>query len=239
MKTLPDRPVVYLLPGLLCDDIVWEPQVRSLGADYDIRIPKFFGFDSLAAMARSVLATAPARFSIAGHSMGGRAAMEVFRLAPERIERLGLMDTGVHTVRDHEPERRAALTALGYEKGMGAVADAWIPPMIHPDHLSDTAMMDALRAMVMRATPEIFEGQQKALLERPDAGPLLPTIACPTMVLCGRQDAWSPFSHHVEIAADIKGAVLVPIEDSGHMVTMEQPQAVNAALRAWLETGAR
>ena len=234
MKPLPDRPVVYLLPGLLCDATVWAPQVRALEPDYEVRIPDFFGLDSIEAMARVVLQDAPARFCVAGHSMGGRVALEVFRLAPDRVERLGLMDTGVHGVRSHEAGTRQILIDLAYKDGMQAVADSWLPPMVHPKRVGDAALMDPLRAMILSASPEIFEGQQKALLGRRDATPLLAQIACPTLVLCGRQDGWSPFSHHVEIAAGIAGSVLVPVEDSGHMVTVERPEAVNAALCDWL-----
>ena len=235
MKPLADRPVVYLLSGLLCDaEGCWLPQMAALSPDFEVRALDFFGLDSIGAMAAKVLDAAPARFAVAGHSMGGRVAQEVYRRAPERVERLGLLDTGVHGPRPHEPAARQKLIDLAYDQGMAAVAETWLPPMVHPDRVADDALMAPLRAMVMRASPEIFEGQQKALLTRPDSGPLLKSIACPTLVLCGREDTWAPFSHHVEIAAEIRGSVLVPIEDCGHMVSVERPEAVNAALRAWL-----
>jgi pimeloyl-ACP methyl ester carboxylesterase len=117
---------------------------------------------------------------------------------------------------------------------MEALARQWLPPMVHPDRLNDAPMMRALTEMVCRATPEIFERQVRALLGRPDFGPLLPTIKCPTLVACGRQDAWSPLDQHEAIAAAIPSATLAVIEDSGHMTTVEAPAAVTGFLQAWL-----
>lgn len=111
------------------------------------------------------------------------------------------------------------------------MAARWLPPMLHPDH---SALLQPLTGMIMRSTPETFANQQRALLDRPDARTVLPLIQCPTLVLCGRQDAWSPVSQHEEIAASIAHAKLVIVEDCGHMSPVEQPAAVTDALREWL-----
>jgi pimeloyl-ACP methyl ester carboxylesterase len=235
---MPERPVLYLLPGLLCDEVTWAHQVEGLADLAEVRVPSFYGFDSLAAMAASVLAGAPDRFAVAGHSMGARVALELIRTAPERVERLALLDTGTHPVREGEPEKRQELVDLAFREGMAALAARWLPPMVHPDApRRDKALLETLTAMVCRATPEIFTGQVRALLGRPDADPLLPSIKCPTLVGVGRQDAWSPVSQHEPIAAAIPGATLVIFEDSGHMAPMEAPQAVTGALRTWLRAG--
>ncbi len=127
-----------------------------------------------------------------------------------------------------------ALVKLGYEQGMAAVADRWLPPMVHPDRVHDEALMAPLKAMVCRATPQIFEGQQRAGLTRPDAAPYLEQIACPTLILVGRDDGWSPPAQHQEMAERIEGSQLVLVDRSGHMVTVEQPDPVNRALMNWL-----
>lgn len=232
---------LLLLPGLLCDASVWAPQVEGLRDTCDVRpFPNFYGFDSLEGMARGVLDTAPDRFHVCGHSMGGRVAFEIYRLAPERVQSLMLFDTGTDAVQPGEREVRGALVELGRAEGMAAVAAKWLPPMIHPKRLNDKAFMAALTAMVCRATPEIFARQQRALLMRPDVGPMLGTIACPTLVGCGTDDAWSPFSVHQQIAAAIAGARLVSIPESGHMVSVEAPDALNAVLGEWMrEQGSR
>ena len=229
-----ERPALFLLPGLLCDRSVWTYQEQALSRDADVTVANFYGFDSLGGMAQSVLEQAPERFAVAGHSMGGRVALEIVRRAPERVARLAVLDTGTHPKRPGEAEKRQVLVDLARREGMEALARQWLPPMVHPDRLNDAPMMRALTEMVCRATPEIFERQVRALLGRPDFGPLLPTIKYPTLVACGRQDAWSPLDQHEAIAAAIPSATLAVIEDSGHMTTVEAPAAVTGFLQAWL-----
>ncbi len=230
----PRRLALCLVPGLLCDAHVWAPQCTALGVDYDIHIPELFAFRSIEDMAQHVLGEAPPRFALCGHSLGGRVALEIIRRAPQRVERLALLDTGTGPARPEERAKRMALVELARGKGMAALAAAWLPPMVHPDLPWDGAIMRGLRAMVGRMTPDIFENQQTALLSRPDARPVLSMIRCPTLVGVGRQDGWSPPAQHEEIAAAIPGATLSIFEHCGHMATLEAPDAVNAALRAWL-----
>lgn len=230
------RPVVYLLPGLLCDATAWAPQVEALSADYDVRVPAFAGFDSLADMAQSVLTDAPARFSLAGHSMGARVALEVVRLAPERVDRLALLDTGVHPPGEGEAERRQGKIDLGH-RDMEALADEWLPPMVHESRRG-TSLMAELRAMVLRNTPHHHEGQIRALVNRSDARPLLTAIRCPVLIGVGEFDAWSPVGQHEEMAKLIPQAKLVVFPGAGHMAPVEAPDAVTAALRDWLATPA-
>jgi len=222
---------VFLLPGLLCDETIWSGQKDALGEFADVVIPDFRYVNSIPAMAQLVLDAAPKRFSMAGHSMGGRVALEVFRMAPDRVERLALLDTGVHPRAAGEESKRGELVDLARSQGMAAMAARWLPPMLHPDH---SALLQPLTEMVIRSTPETFANQQRALLDRPDARAILPSIQCPTLVLCGRQDAWSPVSRHEEIAAAIPQAKLIIVDDCGHMSPVEQPAAVTNALCEWL-----
>ena len=226
---------LLLLPGLLCDASVWDAQVKALREVCDVQaFPNFYGFDSIEGMARAVLSGAPQRFHVCGHSMGGRVAFEIYRLAPERVKSLIVLDTGTDAVQPGEAPKRAALVELGRRTGMGAVAAQWLPPMVHSRRHSDRAFMAALTEMVCRATPDDFAREQHALLTRPDVAALLPQIRCPTLVGCGADDAWSPLSLHEQIAAAIPGAHLVSIPDSGHMVSVEAPDALTAVLRAWM-----
>lgn len=226
---------IVLLPGLLCDASVWAAQVADLKAHADVAVADLSRYDSLADMARSALSLRQGPIVAIGHSMGARVALEMVRLAPERIARLGLLDTGVHPRRDAEEASRQALVDLAFEQGMGALADQWLPPMVHEARATDDALMARLKAMVMRYTPEQHRGQIRALLDRPDPRPLLSTISCPTLVMVGRQDRWSPPAQHEEIAAAIPNAELVVIEDSGHMTPVEQPEQVSLELLRWLE----
>jgi pimeloyl-ACP methyl ester carboxylesterase len=221
---------VFLLPGLLCDGTIWSDQREALGKVAEVIVPDFRYVDSVSAMAQMVLDEAPERFSVAGHSMGGRVAIEIVRMSPERMERLALFDTGVHPRAANEESKRGELIELARAQGMAALAARWLPPMLHPDHY---ALLPSLTEMVTRSTPDTFANQQRALLGRPDARSVLSGIRCPTLVLCGRQDTWSPVSQHEEIAASIPGSKLVIVENCGHMSPVEQPGAVTAALLEW------
>jgi pimeloyl-ACP methyl ester carboxylesterase len=214
---------VFLLPGLLCDETIWSHQMHALSYLGKVIIPDFRPANSIEGMAKAVLEIGPDRFFLAGHSMGGRVALEVVRLAPERVERLALLDTGIHPRAASEEWKRGELVELARSEGMAALAARWLPPMLHPHH---AALLAPLTEMVMRSTPETFANQQRALLDRPDARAVLSGIRCPTLVLCGRQDTWSPVSQHEEIAAAIPHSQLVIVEDCGHMSPIEQPAAV-------------
>jgi pimeloyl-ACP methyl ester carboxylesterase len=225
---------IVLLPGLLCDASIWACQVAALEQHAEVAVADFSSHDSLTGMANSALALRPGPLVVIGHSMGARVALEMVRLAPERVMRLALIDTGIHPRREGEEATRRILVDLAYRAGMAALADKWLPPMVHEARVDDHVLMQPLRDMVMRATPDQHERQIRALLNRPDARSLLPTIRCPTLVMVGRQDRWSPLSQHEEIAALIPYAELVVIEESGHMAPAEQPEQVTQALLRWL-----
>jgi len=230
---------LLLLPGLLSDAAVWAPVLPALESVADCAIPDYADATSLGEMAERVLAAAPPTFALAGHSMGGRVALEVMRQARERVSRLALLDTGfgpkpAGAAGEEERARRLALLALARAQGMRAMAREWVRPMVHPDRLTDVALIDAILDMCERLTPAEFAGQIEALLARPDATSLLRSLRCPTLVLCGRDDAWSTLAQHEEMATLIPDASLAVVERCGHMAPMECPADVGAALAAWL-----
>ena len=228
------RSTVVLLPGLLCDDDIWRPQIERLGQDYEIFCPGFMDRPTIGAMAEDILARAPNRFALAGHSMGGRVALEIVARAPERVERLALLDTGFHPARPGEADSRNRLIRIALEQGMAALARHWLPPMVAPNRVGDEVLMARLTAMVERAAPGLFQRQINALLTRPNAHRGLAAIACPTVVAVGALDAWSPIAQHEEMAALIPNARLRVIDASGHMSPAEQPEAVAEILTAWM-----
>ena len=233
----PRHPLV-LIPGLLCDATVWPHQQAALADIADIHVSDHGTRDSLPAMARTILANAPPRFAIAGHSMGGRIALEVYRAAPERISGVALMDTGHHPLApgaagEKEVAGRFALLETARREGMRAMARQWLQGMVHPARLSESSLVEPILDMFEAKSPEVYAAQTRALINRPDAGPVLSTIRCPTLVLCGHDDSWSPVQRHLEMSAAIAGSVFVDIPECGHMCTLERPDAVNAALRKW------
>lgn len=238
--TVPMSPEpLVLVPGLLCDDAVWHPQVAFLGAGRTVQIARHGEADSLGRMAEQILDRAPPRFALAGHSMGGRVALEVVARAPERVSRLALLDTGhdgLPTGEAGERERagRMRLLAIARQDGMRAMGADWVRGMVHPRRLADAPLIDGILDMIARSGVPVFEAQIRALLSRPDRSALLPNIRVPTMVLCGHEDAWSPVERHRLIAGLIRDSVLVDVPDCGHMCTLERPDEISAALAAWL-----
>jgi pimeloyl-ACP methyl ester carboxylesterase len=224
---------LLLLSGLLCDETVWADIPQRLADVAEVRILSFGGFSSIAAMATHVLTVAPQRFALAGHSMGGRVALEAMRSAPSRITGLALLNTGVHTVRDGEPQSRGRLLRLAYERGMAALAAEWLPPMMAGGPRT-AELVPRLSAMIERSTPDVYAGQINALLNRPDALPVLAAIDVPTLLLSGSEDTWSPVSQHETMRRRIPHATLFEIHGAGHMAPFERPDAVAVALREWL-----
>ena len=223
-----------LLSGLLCDETFWSDIPQRLAAVAESRVVSFRGFSSIAAMARHVLEVAPERFAVAGHSMGGRVALEIIRVAPRRVTGLALLNTSVHAVRDGEPQSRSHLLRIAQEQGMSALAAEWLPPMMGSDAARAAELMPRLCAMIQRFTAEAYAGQVSAMLNRPEVLSLLPRITVPTLLLSGSDDAWSPVSQQQSIRRRIPHATLFEIHGAGHMAPLERPDAVTVALREWL-----
>lgn len=223
--------MLVFLPGLICDETVFAPQLRAFPEATAIR--GYPGAASLEAMARQVLDQVPGMLDLFGHSMGGRIALEVHRLAPERVRRIALVSTGVHPVSAGEPEKRGALQQIGDEEGFAALVDNWLMPMIAPGNRR-ADIVEPLRKMCIAQGRETFDAHVRALLGRRDARPELARLRCPTLVMTGSQDSWSPPEQQDEIAGAVRGAMIRIIEGAGHMLTVERPDAVNAAIAQWL-----
>lgn len=223
-----------LLSGLLCDETFWTDIPQRLAGVAESQVVSFRGFNSIPAMAQHVLELAPERFAVAGHSMGGRVALEIIRAAPRRITGLALLNTSVHAVRDGEPQGRSHLLRVAREQGMSALAAEWLPPMMGSDAARAAELMPRLCAMIQRFTAEAYAGQVSAMLNRPEVLSLLPRITVPTLLLSGSDDAWSPVSQQQSIRRRIPHATLFEIHGAGHMAPLERPDAVTVALREWL-----
>ena len=223
--------MLLFLPGLICDARIYAPQ---LAAFPESRAVDGYGLaNSLEAMARVVLEQAPESFDLFGHSMGGRVALEVFRLAPNRVRRLALVSTGVHSIGEGEPAKRRALQAIGHDEGFPALVGTWLPPMVAEANRSKP-IYGAMREMCLDAGQATFDAQIEAQLTRPEQESLLAEIRCPTLVMTGQLDSWSGPAQHEAIAAQIADSSLVVVEGAGHMLPLEAPDAVNQAIAAWL-----
>ncbi|WP_296055303.1 alpha/beta hydrolase [uncultured Amphritea sp.] len=232
---------VVFLPGLICDTAVWQDQVNELTRQgYTCRVINYGDANSLGRMAEIAIEQSPERFVLIGHSMGGRVALEVARRAPDKISHLILMDTGYLPLSEGEAGKqevsgRLALIEQARQHGMRKMGETWMQGMVLPERLKDLPLCDAILDMIERKTVQQFEHQQTALIERPDATSVLTSQSCPTLFICGDQDSWSPLERHYDMAKLVADSAVISIGRSGHMSTMEQPQAVNEALTDWLQ----
>ena len=225
---------LVLLPGLLCDRALWEPQLAALADIAECQVGDLTQADSVAGMARAVLAVAPERFALAGLSMGGYVSFEIMRQAPGRVLRLGLLDTSARPDTPERIQQRKELLAMCDKGEFVGVTPRLLPSWVHPARMQDKAFVETVTSMTRRVGRDAFVRQQTAIMNRPDSRPGLARIQCPTLVLCGHEDQATPPELHREIAADIADARLVVIPECGHLSTMERPDLVNRELRRWL-----
>lgn len=225
---------VLLIASQLLNARLWAPQVEALGGQFDLIIADQTGQDTMAAMAAAILETAPARFSVVGHGMGGFVAFEILRQAPARIDRLVLMSTLASADGPAQTARREGYLQLVAAGRFEEVVEERLPMLLSPQRRSDATLIAAARTMAAETGPEAFLRQQRAIMSRPDSRPSLSAIESPTLILFGRQDGISTLASQEEMKAGIPGASLEVLEDCGHLMTLEQPTRVNALLAEWL-----
>jgi len=228
------RHTLVLLPGLLNTRRLFESQIADLADTADAIVPELWRHESIGAMAQATLDTAPQRFALGGFSMGGYVCFEILRRAPERVERLALMDTQATPDTPEATARRRGFieqTRLGRFHG---VQPSLLPQIVHRSQLNDQAVVQPILEMAAEVGADGFCREQTAMIGRPDSRPLLVDIKVPTLVLVGRQDIATPLVRAEEMAADIGHSQLVVIEKCGHMAPLEKPAEVSAALRRWL-----
>src|SRR5512133_2094151 len=215
---------IVLVPGLLTSPRVYAEQLPALWQHGPVTIAHPTPDDTMAAIAARILADAPPRFALVGLSMGGYICFEILRQAPDRVDRLALLDTSAHPDTPELTRRRQAQIALARGGRLTDVA-----------RQGDPAVRALVRLMADETGPEAFVRQQRAIIGRPDSRPGLGAIGCPTLVLVGDGDQLTPPELSAEIADGIPGARLVVVAGSGHLSPLGPPEQVTKALVEWLE----
>ncbi len=231
---MPDPLPIVLVPGLTCSARLYADQIPALWRFGSVTVADHTRDDSMAAIARRILSTAPPRFALAGLSMGGYIAFEIMRQAPERVAKLALLDTGARPETAEQTERRKLMIALAKSGRYAEVPDIAFPLYVHRNRHNDAGLKQIVRMMAAETGLEAYLRQQQAIMSRPDSRPGLGAIKCPTLVLVGDADEATPPELAREIAGAIRGARLVAIADCGHLSTLEQPERVTAALVDWM-----
>ncbi|MFZ2066516.1 MAG: alpha/beta fold hydrolase [Xanthobacteraceae bacterium] len=232
----PEPLPIILVPGLNCSARLYAEQIPVLWQFGPVTVADHRRDNSMAAIAQRILAGAPPRFAVAGLSMGGYIAFEIVRQAPSRVAKLALLDTGPGAEVPERTAQRKPLIQLAQQGRFAEVTEDQFPWLVHRRRHSDVTLKAAVRAMNKDTGPEAYIRQQQAIMARPDSRPGLKAIVCPTLVLVGDDDRLTPPELSHEMAKAIPGAHLVVVPDSGHLSTMEQPQAVNVALVEWLKS---
>jgi pimeloyl-ACP methyl ester carboxylesterase len=165
--------------------------------------------------------------------MGGRVAMEMAHIAPDRVRGLVLANTGHHPKREGEEIKRQQMIDLG-NRSIEELAQQWLPPMVDPARVGDRELIDHLHAMVLRAGSEVHERHIRALVDRPNASAYIADLACPILLVAARNDSWSPIAQHQGIADAAPDTELVIIENAGHFAPVERPLETTAAITEWL-----
>jgi pimeloyl-ACP methyl ester carboxylesterase len=231
---MPDPLPTVLIPGLTCSARLYAEQIPALWRFGPVTVADHTRDDSMAAIARRILAAAPPRFALAGLSMGGYIAFEIMRQSPDRVAKLALLDTGARAEAPEQTERRKVVIALAKSGRYAEVPDIAFPLYVHRNRHHDTALKETVRMMAAETGVEAFLRQQQAIISRPDSQPGLGAIKCPTLVLVGDGDEATPPELAREIAGAIGGARLVVVAECGHLSSLEQPDKVTAALAEWM-----
>lgn len=225
---------ILLVPGLVSSPRIFAPVVPALWQFGPVTVANHIRDDNMGAIARRILAEAPPRFALAGHSMGGYIAFEIMRQAPDRVARLALINTQARPDTPDATQRRRGMIVRARGGCYRGVLDELFPGFVHPSRREDTSLRQLVYDMGDDVGVEAFCRQQAAVISRPDSRPTLAWIKCPTLVLSGDADNTIPNSLSVEMANGIHGAKLVILDDCGHLPQVEQPKGTANALAEWL-----
>jgi pimeloyl-ACP methyl ester carboxylesterase len=229
---------IVLVPGLLCSPLLYANQVPALWQFGPVTIADHRRDDSMDAIAKRILASAPPRFALVGLSMGGYIAQAIMRAAPERVTRLALLDTGARADLPEQAERRKKQIELARAGRLAEISETLWPLFVHKDRQGDAALKKIVLHMAQHTGADAFIRQQTAIMTRPDSRPDLPKIKCPTVIIVGEGDQLTPPKLAEEIAAAIPNNRLVTIPECGHLSTLERPDAVSTALVQWMSAAA-
>ena len=231
---------LLLVPGVLCSPRLFAAQVAALEGEAEIVVPDWRRaplsiWDTWETAARWVIDQMPAeKFALAGLSLGGMLAVEIMQFAADRVTKLALLDTGMRSQNEAERAVRRARIRLADEGRFELVLGMQMTRFIPAYRLPDKPLVDEVMTMCGEIGVEIYKRQEELAAIRVDRRPDLPRIKCPTIVVCGRDDAATPLFLSEEMAKAIPAAALVVVEQCGHLVTMEKPEETNQILKLWL-----
>ena len=225
---------LVLIPGMMCDARMWGGIPAALHPRPVAHVVPTEA-DSMAELARILLRDAPPRFALAGLSMGGILAMEVLSQAPERVERLALLDTNPRAELPEVRANREPQIARALNGGLARVMRDEMKPNYLAKGPGKKAVLDLCLDMALSLGPDVFARQSRALRDRMDRQATLAAFRGPALVLMGAEDRLCPRDRHDLMHALMPQSRLVIIEGAGHLPTLERPIETTAAMSRWLE----
>lgn len=227
------EPTILLLTGNMCDERMWAATRAALrGRELAVRVP---AESSIEAMAEACLGAHPGTLVPIGFSMGAIVALAMADVAPDRIAALGLIDANPGSDR---PERAAVRRRQQRDVLDGnlerVVSEELKPAYLAEANRPDEALLALILDMALGLGPDVFVAQSEALRTRGDYRHVLGSLDVPLFLACGEEDELCPPELHREMAQSAAHAELHVVEGAGHMLPLEQPDALNAELSAWL-----
>ena len=221
-----------LVPGMMCDARLWRHQRAAL-QEYcgSVQVADVSRSASIEGMADDVLAAAPRLFALAGLSLGGIVALEMWRRAPKRISHLALIDTNPAPELNLRRDQRAGEIATAKRGHLAQlIVNEFKPRYLAARGRQNAELLATILDMALSLGIDVFERQSIALRDRPDSRSTLASIDCPAAVICGVQDSLCSPELHRAMAAEIAACEFTCIDDCGHLSALEQPEAVSEAL---------
>ncbi|KFI07874.1 alpha/beta fold hydrolase [Massilia sp. BSC265] len=223
---------ILLVPGYMADETLWDDVQQPLEKYGPVKHADLRHDSSIEAMAGRALAGAPPGFILVGFSMGGYVAREIARLAPGRVRALVLIATSTRADTPSMRQSRGTVGKAGASVAFSGLSKTAIATSLHPKQAGNEALIERVRAMGVRLGGEVFR-RQSAIVRTSDRE-RLHEIRCPTLIVAAGQDRLRSREESEEMQAGIPGSELAVIEDSGHMVPIEAPQALLAIVEPWL-----
>jgi pimeloyl-ACP methyl ester carboxylesterase len=224
---------LVLVPGYMADETLWDDMRERLAPFGPLAHADLRHDTTLEALARRVLLDAPPSFILVGFSMGGYVAREIVRQAPERVRALAQIATSTRPDSPAVRQGKRAVARAAPSVSFAGLSRTAIASSLHPKHADNEALIERVRMMGVRLGAAAFRNQ--SMVERPGDLHLLDAIRCPTLVVAAGQDRLRSIDESQELHAGIAGSEYALIEDSGHMIPIEAPQALCDVLLAWLE----
>lgn len=223
---------LVLIPGFMLDESLWDGMIEQLPSNWEIHRANLLHGQSIAQIAQNIAFSAPSQFVLIGFSLGGYVARSLVEQFPDRVAALVLIATSLRPDTLMQKQLKQAAVNASAQGQFRGLSSASIAKSLHPQRSTDRALIGRIRDMGMRIGHEVFARQ--SMLVRDETASR--EIRCPTLVIAGAQDALRLPEEAQELCDLIPGACLKVVDESGHMIPLEQPEKLALIVSRWLDS---